>query len=1261
MVRRSSPNRFMHRERGIALVLVMGAVATVMVLALGFLGGATTTTPIAENIRKVGKARFLAETGMEMAVEYIRATSDWRTQMSNGLWATHTTADGNFTITGVDGDESGGDGDLADDTSDTVLITVTATVDGVTHTVRAVVTAGAEETATRLLFVVPDASSLSSQDTLRKDKFEGWGYEVTAITASDSQSAYDAAVASSDVVYVTEDVYSSYVNTKLKSVGIGVVHEEQALLNDFGFSSSGSNFTSDSINITDNSHYITQNLSLGTVVVMSSNQPLLQASGSMASGATVLATRVGDTNTENLMVMETGASLYGGGTAASRRVALPFGGGSMDFAALNATCLDIVKRSIEWAAEPGRAWVGLDIGYTSPAGSDSVSSGEYTVIAQGTNINDYSDEFRFVYKTIVDDGEIVARVTAVPSTSAYAKAGVMVRESLADDSRHGFMGLTRDIGSIWLRRSATSGSSSYTSGAASNAPYWVRVVREGDVIRGYESATGVSGTWVQVGSDLTLSGLSSVVYVGLAVTSQNSGTLGTATLDYVSVTNDTGGNSAPELVALYEFNEVVEPEPTLLHHWALDGADKGGGMAARDNVRIEGFGVVDSYDSSAGVYGGGNVGQAAYVATNSTSDDEIHLLDDAVIKGDAYVGVGGDDEDGFDLEDDGEVTGTKGVLDEAISIASSVSAPGGMPANQGDVTISSNTTWSSDQTFADLTISGSAVVTISGHIRVLVDDDFKMQDSAQIVTPVGSSLTLYLDKDSEVTDSAQLNGDSQATGRVVIYQIADREFLINGNGVVAADVWTRDDFKVSSSGVFYGRILCYDDIEVTNSGQIHLDVNLTAVATPPAKDSVGTLNGQYEGALWAQTGQIGNSAYFDGNNDYVELPHASSLLLDDGTISFWFKSDDTNGDQGLFSKDSSGYDNGGHVHIYLDSSTLRVRFQSASASYTLQSSDGMGSLSSGVWYHVALCFGSKGLKLYVNGTLVSEDSYTGGLGTTSGGSGNTEPFVFGADTMWSGNGTVNSLYNHFEGWIDDVRIFNAGMDATQVGRVMLGNSPGVSKGASVVDTSGSGLALDLTIADTSAVTWVGGGGLTLDSATSISSGSAATKIATAIGLSKGVAIVVDYTPGVVDANARRLVNYGSDSTNRNFSLSVAQDSFTGSVDTAGGMDSVLASLGQSIGQKDQLILSYDGANGKVYYNGTNVGSKASAGDLSGWNSAFPLVLGNSGDDTLPWLGTLHRVAIYNKAFTDNQATAVYGGNEPQEENESFNVRWVEGP
>ena len=182
-------------------------------------------------------------------------------------------------------------------------------------------------------------------------------------------------------------------------------------------------------------------------------------------------------------------------------------------------------------------WQDHDIGTVGSAGSASYSGSTFTVNGSGADIWGTSDAFNYVSQTLNGDGTIVARVASQQNTDGWAKAGVMIRETLNADATFVDMLLTPSNGAVFQYRTTTGGSASTTGGPTVTAPYWVKLVRAGSTFTGYASSDGT--TWTQVGST-TISMVSSV-YVGLAVTSHNNSVLNTSTFDNVSVS--TGGST----------------------------------------------------------------------------------------------------------------------------------------------------------------------------------------------------------------------------------------------------------------------------------------------------------------------------------------------------------------------------------------------------------------------------------------------------------------------------------------------------------------------------------------------------------------------------------------------------------------------------------------------------------------------------------------------------------------------------------------------
>jgi len=175
-----------------------------------------------------------------------------------------------------------------------------------------------------------------------------------------------------------------------------------------------------------------------------------------------------------------------------------------------------------------------------PAPFSEISPGVFAINAAGADIWSNVDEFRYVYKQLVGDGAIVARVDTILEANVWGKAGVMIRESLAPGSIHGFMCLTPD-GRRAFQNRLDNGSgfcfSAHSYPGAITLPHWVKLEREGDQFTAYHSVDGVN--WIlQPDNEDLVSYLSpnpqriympDTVHIGLALTS-HAGSIATSAI-----------------------------------------------------------------------------------------------------------------------------------------------------------------------------------------------------------------------------------------------------------------------------------------------------------------------------------------------------------------------------------------------------------------------------------------------------------------------------------------------------------------------------------------------------------------------------------------------------------------------------------------------------------------------------------------------------------------------------------------------------------
>jgi hypothetical protein len=161
-------------------------------------------------------------------------------------------------------------------------------------------------------------------------------------------------------------------------------------------------------------------------------------------------------------------------------------------------------------------------GYSASVGSFTDNlDGTYTMTASGTDITGTSDEFHFAYKPLNGAGSIVARIDSMDNTNEWAKAGVMIRDTLDPNSAHAMVFVTPGNGVVFEYRPGAGqdnvGSAAVQSGIT--APHWVKLDR--DIVGNITTSQSADGlTWDILGTEQNIP-MNIPIYIGLAVTAHN--------------------------------------------------------------------------------------------------------------------------------------------------------------------------------------------------------------------------------------------------------------------------------------------------------------------------------------------------------------------------------------------------------------------------------------------------------------------------------------------------------------------------------------------------------------------------------------------------------------------------------------------------------------------------------------------------------------------------------------------------------------------
>jgi len=172
------------------------------------------------------------------------------------------------------------------------------------------------------------------------------------------------------------------------------------------------------------------------------------------------------------------------------------------------------------------------------------SAGTITMSGGGTDIWNTADQFRFACKQLSGDGTITARVESIDNPDAWAKVGVMIRESVDPGARFAAVYATPGNGVRYQARvlnggAATSDTSVVTPAqTALKTPVWIKVERKGSSFSGFYSTDGAK--WTAMSWNPQAINMGAGVQIGLAVTGHDTGTA-TGVFSNISTTGNVSG------------------------------------------------------------------------------------------------------------------------------------------------------------------------------------------------------------------------------------------------------------------------------------------------------------------------------------------------------------------------------------------------------------------------------------------------------------------------------------------------------------------------------------------------------------------------------------------------------------------------------------------------------------------------------------------------------------------------------------------------
>jgi hypothetical protein len=196
-------------------------------------------------------------------------------------------------------------------------------------------------------------------------------------------------------------------------------------------------------------------------------------------------------------------------------------------------------------------------------------------------------------------------------------------------------------------------------------------------------------------------------------------------------------------------------------------------------------------------------------------------------------------------------------------------------------------------------------------------------------------------------------------------------------------------------------------------------------------DSSGFSNdGTLSGATRVSTGKHGKAMRFDGSNDIVTVADSSSLDLTSGmTLEAWVRPTALSTYRPVIVK-TRGSSSFSYMLYAHDESKRPSGWIRTTADRTTNST---AALPISTWSHIAATYDGATMRFYVNGVLKRSKAYTGALAVGNG------ALRIGGAGVWS---------EWFKGDLDDIRIWNKPLTASQITADMSVDAKGATATAS---------------------------------------------------------------------------------------------------------------------------------------------------------------------------------------------------------------------
>jgi hypothetical protein len=262
----------------------------------------------------------------------------------------------------------------------------------------------------------------------------------------------------------------------------------------------------------------------------------------------------------------------------------------------------------------------------------------------------------------------------------------------------------------------------------------------------------------------------------------------------------------------------------------------GNGIFAKGQVTISNNALVDSYNSSNGLYGGQNVNHNGNVGSNGTTAGVVTINNNGDVYGNVATGPGGTVVQGNGSTVSGTITDNANVSLPSVEVPdslTSLSSSGALTlGNNGTATINGG-----DYRYTNLSFANNAVLTINGDVRLYLTGNEALTSQNNVVLNVtsGSSLTIYADGIVDLKNNITINNVAKNPAKFLIYSTYSSNTTgvqLSNNGQSFVGVYAPNTgVNISNNNGLFGAVVG-KTVVLDNNAEVHYDEALNTMANP---------------------------------------------------------------------------------------------------------------------------------------------------------------------------------------------------------------------------------------------------------------------------------------------------------------------------------------------------------------------------------------------------------------------------------------------